>query len=374
MKNIKIQAGDDLDQALKSNREPGTEFRLSPGVHRTRGAFGFPEFDFCMLAPECTLAGAEPNKTVISVEKPLLYVGLNFTGYLECFTGGARTKGESTHITMRDLTLDLTQVHLPTVGLHIWSSRPTLENIRVKEVKGYRNWPTKPNEGFGILVNNSFYEREVGGGARVEGCYTEHPTLEDNGTQFENYSTGIYVGYVRGAAPLLTSKVEGCSTSGLDYHCGFAFNDHTDLLNCETHGARRAIFGDTGHVRCSTVKRLKAYDVGWALEFQDSVLGNRRHAIVIEESRFQFRHIDGWAQGILVVAENTHSTTEGVHVTCCTFIKPEVDGSLSKGRSRGAGARAIISSDNLWIGPWKTAECQTGAQPWVSPDSNATIS
>lgn len=363
MTTIRIPVGQLIDGYLGEYREPGTIFLLSRGTYYTKGAFAFPDNDLCMLAPGCSIVGEGSFGTRIELDAAFshVYKGQD-TVYVEALTAGSRTNGASDSIRMSGFTLSLRFSNLPTVGIHVWSGETTIEDVRVESVYGSRMAFGPVREGFGILVNNS--AGVIGthdGGNAIRGC-----TVDMRRVEGENYSTGIYMGTVRRfGIPLLRSIVTDCEVISVDGHCGLAFNDHVDIEKCHVHGVRRAIFADTSPIRNSRVQNVVAHDVGWAMELRSSKTEDVRCGILVERCFFSFRPVDGWSQAMLMSDDsNKGASMDAIAVDNCTFVQTP-GGNASKGRSNGSAIKAVISTNNRWLGNWQDPVIQNGAGRWV---------
>ena len=344
--HVRIPTGQSIDSYLRNHRSP-TVFHLEPGHYYTSGAFGFVDLDCCMLASECELIGAGKDATTIHLESPITYVKGENANYCEALTGGARKIGTAQRIRMQGFTLEQAIIR-PVVSIHIWADRSTVEDVRVNDVVGFRDWPTYPREGFGILMANSAEPGEINGGNRVSNCEVFQADIGK-----ENFSTGIYIGMIRNGRPMLRSRIENCAVLSFDGHAAYACNDDTDIIDCQSYGHRRAVFMDTGPVRCSAITRLHAQEIGWAMDLRQCKAGDIRQAITVKDSEFGFRTIDGHSQALLMddtagIAE----IAEGVIFRGCRFVAPaNSTGALSKGRVRGKGASAPKFEPSCeWIG------------------------
>jgi len=344
--HVRIPSETVIDDYLRAHREP-TVFHLNPGSYYTSGAFGFVDLDCCMLSSGCELIGAGSDETKILLDSPITHVNGENAYYCEALTGGARKVGSAAQIKMEGFTLEVPQV-CPVVAIHIWGELSTVQNVRVKGVSGNRDWPTYPREGFGILMANSAEPGEINGGNRVSNCEVFQADIGK-----ENFSTGIYIGMIRNGRPMLRSRIENCAVLSFDGHAAYAFNDDTDIIDCQSYGHRRAVFMDTGPVRCSAITRLHAQEIGWAMDLRQCKAGDIRQAITVADSEFGFRLIDGHAQAVLMddtagIAE----IAEGVTFRGCRFVAPaNSTGALSKGRVRGKGASAPKFEPSCeWIG------------------------
>jgi hypothetical protein len=344
---IEIPPGECIDPYLREFREPGTTFVLGVGEYTTRGCFDFPEHDLCMLAPGTRLEGAGINSTILNGTDPVLEHEGKPTGYAEILTGGARTTGYSSSIVVKGLSI-IAPSDITGVGLHLWTTQAVVEDVVVYNIFGDRNASSPVKEGFGILVNNSAELGGVDGGHRVLNCKVQLAYSDE-----ENYATAIFVGCVS-RGPLLRSYIENCIVLAKDAHAGYAFNDRTTIKDCEVVGCRRAVFVDTGPVRDSHIQGLDASRVAWALDLRG--VGERR-GITLTDSTFDFRALDGWAQGILVSDDESGAAANGIHVAGCTFLAP-AEGRASKARLRGKRVGDFTESGNLWVGGWEAPVIQ----------------
>ena len=361
MKTIIIPAGQSIDPYLKQNREPGTTFHLERGTYYTAGAFDFEAFDLCMLAPSCTLLGEGSTRTRIVLMNPKVTHGGKPTNYVEALTGGARSKGRSDAIFMSGFTLSMGEYTGPTVGVHVWSSGAVIRDLHVEDIVGYRTWPTHPNEGFGIILENAFESGPTfEGGGEITECKVIMKRVVG-----ENYSTGIAVGTVRRDVPLLTTVVSLCIVVAQDAHCGFAFSDHVDIQMCETYGTKRAIFADTKPIRNSRVIGMLAQDVGWAMELRGSGAKDVRSGIILKGCCFRFRHHEGYSQVLLLSDDSQDGSVpfQNIVLDDCTFI-PDLAGRGSMGRCSGPGVGEVQLIRNVWAGNWEGPVLQKNAAVW----------
>lgn len=360
MNTIHLVPGD-IDASLKTHRTPGTRFFLEPGVYTTRGAFGFPELDLCMLAPDCELRGAGVTRTTLRLVDPIQVHGGSPTGYVEVLTGGARRVGGSERLAMSGFTLDASGVTVPTVALHLWTSRATVQDVRVLGVVGSRVHPGPVKEGFGILLNSAA-EAEVDGGHLVERCAVHLAKVEG-----ENYATALFVGCPRRSVPLLRSTVRNSVCIGRVGHAAFAANDHTDIVECESHGFIRCFFCDTGPIRETAMHRVFADGVQWAIDVRVGQSGDERRGIRVLDSTFVFSaHQGEWVQAVLAAdeAEPKGTPIDNIEFVGCRFVARDTRGRASKGRTHGPGAGAIAMSGCRWIGDWESPVIQAGAEAW----------
>jgi hypothetical protein len=269
------------------------------------------------------------------------------TGYAEILTGGARTAGHSSSVSVKDISI-IAPSDITVVGLHLWTRQSIVEDVVVYNIFGDRGATGPVKEGFGILINNSSGLAGFDGGHRIFDCWVALAS-----TETENYSTAIFVGCVS-RGPMLRSRIENCVVIAKDAHAGYAFNDRTTIQNCEVVGCRRAVFVDTGPIRDSHINGLDASRVAWALDLRGT--GERR-GITLKDSTFDFRAVDGWAQGVLISDDDSGASASGVHVAGCTFIAPTV-GRASKARLRGKNVADFTESGNLWVGGWESPVIQ----------------
>jgi len=360
MNTIHLAPGE-IDAALRTHRLPGTRFVLEPGIYTTRGGFGFSELDLCMLAPNCEIIGAGAALTKIRLVDPVVTHNNSPTQYVEVLTGGARTKGGSEHLAMSGFTLDLTGTTVPTVGVHLWTSRAVIRDVRVVGVMGSRTHPGSVKEGFGILVNSA-NTGDFDGGHKVEDCAVHLAPTEG-----ENYTTALFVGCPRGSRPLLRSTVLRSVCVAKGGHAAFAANDHTDIIDCQAHGFIRCFFCDTGPIREITLRRMFADDVQWAMDVRVGSPGDERRGIVVEDSTFVFWAPDGqWVQAVLAADEAVPAGTplDDIEFIRCRFVARDGVRPASKGRTRGQRVGAIAVTDSRWVGPWQSPVVQDGAKAW----------
>ena len=347
---IEIPPGESIDRYLRDFRDPGTTFVLGAGEYTTAGCFDFPEHDLCMLAPECQMVGAGSGKTfLVGYGIETKHEGKP-TGYAEILTGGARTRNYSESIYVRGLSV-FADSGMPCVGLHLWSSRAYVDDVRAEDLHGYRDHAGPVKEAFGILINNSAGKPSADGGHLVRNCAVYLDPADS-----ENYTTAIFIGCVkRTGSPLLRSAGIGClAVADGDGHAAFAMNDRTTFIDCESVGFRRAVFVDTGPIRDSHILRMDATECGWALDLRGS--GERR-GITLQDSSFAFRDIDGWAQGLLVSDDDSGAPACGIHVEGCRFLAPGT-GRASVARLRGKNVEDFTEFRNLWAGKWEPSTIQ----------------
>jgi len=347
----------DLDPWLKHARTPGTVFRLGPGDFTTGGAFGFAEHDLCMLAPGCRLIGAGSLLTRIRLCQPVTEHGGIPTNYIESLTGGARTIGTSEHLEMSGFTLDLygVEMTMPRIGIHLWTSKATIRDVRVMGVRGMREWHGEVDEGFGILINNA-YSSDCDGGHRIKDC---HIALTE--PKHENYTTAMFVGCPKRAVEMLRSIVSDvrCVASGA--HAAFAANANTTFTNCEAHGFIRAFFCDTAAIQNVVIRNMLASGLSWGVHIEG---GSAIAGFAVHDSLFCFAaRPNDWAQAVRIESIASH----GVRFNNCEFFAGEEakkTGLASMGRTAGANTGAVEMHNCRWHGPWKPAVIQNGAGKW----------
>ena len=365
---VRIPAGDQFDHALRSNRRPGTRFVLDPGVHVTKGAWAFEEWDCCMLAPECEIVG--DRSTIALSNSPATKVDGKVAGYYEVLTAGARTKDHSDRISVRDVTIQCAKLDRnPVIGFHAWSSRVRLERVNVENVEGYRDHPGPVREGFGIIVNNAA-EATVDGGHEVVDC--EVQTVRSSRDLYVN---AVYVGPVLRENPMLFSRVARVRAVSFGAHAAFGLNDRTTFTDCDAHGFDRVFFSDTGSGSDVTMERIFASRCRWALSLEAQKETDSRERIVLRDSKFLFVSGSGWSQAVLLVDAMNAGVPAGavmrdIGVSGCQFVAGGIN--ASKGRSRGPRIGAVRSAGNTWTGPsgdefktWNDPVLQDGAAPWL---------
>lgn len=354
-----------LDSVLRNNRQPGTTFRLLEGEYTTQGGFAFESNDLCVLAPGCFLIGAGSGRTRIKARNVDTKIGGKDAQYVELLTGGARTKGWSRALGMDGFTLDCSEIKVPTVAIHTYSTCTTIKDVVVEDVMGTRSWPGDVDEGFGILVNNSA-EADVDGGNSIDGCTVITRALSAG----ENYTTAVYMGCVKRPGVLhMHNHVRNVRVlAPTPAHAGFGVNDRTTIEDCEVHGFVRAIFCDTGNGSDVLIRNMKAWDCTWALDFravEESVLRTRT---VIADSQFVFKQAGPteWVQAVLLEAV-PNAYIEQVRLQRCTFVARGI--LASKARLRGHGVADVYEEECTWIGnpdhPWQDAVVQEGAEPMI---------
>lgn len=364
MTTVQIPPGRNLDPYFRSLRALGTTFILGAGTYTTQGCFAFSDLDCCGMAPGTSLIGAGRDHTKIILTNPVLEHRGEKTGYTEALMGGAREVGASPILHLEGFTLDLGTPSVPTIGIHLWTSKATVRSVTVKGVFGDREAKSQCKEGFGILVNSS-HEALFDGSHDVDDCkviMSEHPR--------ENYSCGIYVGCVRRDVPLLRSRIRSCSVQGgigTASHAAFAANDLTTIESCRARKVLRAFFCDTAPVRDVEITNLVAEDIQWAVDLRVAKEGDVRSKFVVRDSHFYFRvPPSGWAQALLASDESGKAPT---HIEDLVFESCLFDGTgiaqASKGRTRGARAGAVHALNCVWVGEWQAPITQENAKEWV---------
>ena len=61
---------------------------------------------------------------------------------------------------------------------------------------------------------------------------------------------------------------------------------------------------------------------------------------------------------------NKGASMDAIAVDNCTFVQM-AGGNASKGRSNGSAIKAVISTNNRWLGNWQDPVIQNGAGRWV---------
>jgi hypothetical protein len=354
---ITIEPGAQIDEVLKANRAPGTQFRLLPGNYRTQGCFAFDEHDLCMLAPGCSLIGAGSDVTCITLERPVLEHKGEPTKYTEIVTGGARTLGHSHGVAASGFSIS-NPWQIPTVGVHLWTARARMEDIAVNDTWGDREWPGEVKEGFGILAEDTKAEGQSQGGHRLKNCRVK-AVSQPLGR--ESYITGIYASSLDPASEM--THVRDCSVVGPvtgKAHAGFAFNCNTTLIDCEVVNCIRAVFMDTGAVvQNGLIIRMRATGVSWGLDIRAVDSGDIRANVLVSDSHFVFGDAggDGWAQVVLLSddAKKKGATFWGIDFKECRFVSP-ARGRASMGRHLGPKVEPATFMSCRWAGPvaWET--------------------
>ncbi len=243
---IRVRDAREFDDVL---RRPGVHrFVLLPGTYETRGAWAFPERDFCSLGANCQLIGlAGSNATTIRLALDFESRVATPTGpvpaqTVEVFIAGSRS-GRSDHLKIEGITFDC-DCPLPVVGVHAFTSRAHLRDVRVVRLWG--DW-NKTLESFGILVNNC-KSPILNGGHVIEDCRVEQ-------VRPGTYITGLYCGVVDTGVPLETSHIVRCWVRSeippgttKRSHAAFAANLRTRIVGCQSEGFARWFFCDTGDV------------------------------------------------------------------------------------------------------------------------------
>jgi len=363
MTTIEIPPGP-IDHHLKKNRNPGTTFALLPGVYTTRGIFDYAEeFDFCMLAPGCSIQGHGP-KTEIRIENPVLFHRGNPTGYTEVLTGGAKSKPGVGNpcVSIRDLNIDASlSGDVAGIGIHLWGEQCVVDNVVVRGIFGNRN-AQSPSEGFGILINSpEFTSSGVQGANTISNCAVLLASTDD-----ENYSTGIYMGVVRNSKTA-RSRIFNCicsPESGIGRgHAAFAANDHVDIINCSALRFIRAFFCDTRSMRNIVIQNMFAQGIDWALDIrvgQGSQISNMEFRDCVFD--FEPSGLD-YAQAIRMEdIGDGQNLIAGIYFNRSTFTTNAFNASM--GRTRGPLVSAPEFRECRWIGRWQLPVTQEGAEPW----------
>lgn len=379
MSTIYISEFGGFDAALKANRRPGTRFILGPGTYSTKGAWAFQEFDFCMLAPECSIEGDPNGGTLLELVEPVdsYTVGniLQEPRYYEVLTGGARKVGNSNSITVRNLTIEtLNSNYWPVVGLHVWTNQATIQGICVLNCWGHKSFIGQCREGFGIIVNNPSVQTLNGnfGGHLITDCTVyASPKYEYSN---DLYVTGIYLGcYTDPVATLMLSVVHNCRVVGRSnarVHCGYGFNCRVEFVDCVGYYCDSLFFTDTGFGEYVRIKYCTGFDLIRAFEL---MLGKEAfwRDIEVKDSTFCFRNVasHNWVQAVLLRAgldaeSPSERPIEDVRFLNCRFSSPNQTNS-SQGRARGPMIQPVTFLNCTWVGNWSPPVYQNGAQPWI---------
>ena len=364
MTTVEIPPGP-IDPYLRALRDPGTTFLLRDGRYQTRGCFGFSDLDFCMLAPGCSLVGMGVERSFISVESPILEYEDRRTEYFEALTGGARSRGESSCVLLSDFTISMGFQRVPSVGIHLWTSRASVKRVAVDRVWGDRDHAGPVKEGFGILINSS-HAAAFDGGHIVEDCGVSFAE-----SARENYGTGIFIGCVRRSVPMLGSRVRGATLITLGSstaHAAIAGNDDVQFSDIRIAGRWvRAFFCDTGPVRRVDVSRVVADTVQWALDVRVAQPGDVREQITIRDSQFYFAvpTSGGWVQALLAADESGPAATpiQEIVFENCRFDARGIP-LASAGRTRGPAVGPVVMRNCQWVGAWQSPIQQMSAKPW----------
>lgn len=338
-----------FDEVLGNERDAGTVFELEPREwYSTRGMRAFSSLDYCGLAPGCTLRG---NGATLALVAPAS------EAQTEVLTGGSRSSECSDPVVVSDLNI-VTDPTRPTVGLHIWGAGTRVSRVNVSGVYGSRLLSV-PNEGFGIILNNSGTADGFDGDCRIEDCSV--------GAVTNAYACAIYLGVEqRAGSTLRPSRVSGCNTyvsGGGKSHCGFGVNSRTEILDCTSQGFTRPFFSDTGSGADSTIARCSAWDVDVAVELQ--ALGSDfRSGLVVRDCFFRFgTPAGGYVAGAVFVG-----AVSGVEIIDCVF-----EGSAAvpsyKGSGNGASCGPVrVSASTAWRGPsvWQAPQLANGAAAWIT--------
>lgn len=352
-----------LDQALRNNRNPDTTFVLEEGIYTTQGGFAFESCDMCMLAPGCGIIGRGKDRTYIKVHNVDTKVGNVDAKYSELLTGGARTQGSSDSLTLEGFTLDASAVKVPTVGIHLYTSRARVRDVAIVSVWGSRDWPGQVKEGFGLLINNAA-EARVDGGHSVHGV-----EVATRGLLGENYVTAVYVGCdQRINIPLLFSEVRHTRAVAMgEAHAGYGIGNNLIMVGCEAHGFTRAIFCDTTSSQDVLISEFRGMNCLWALDLRTVEEGNVRARILLEDSKFIFKETTEYNQALRLESADG-SYISDIELRRCEFMANSV--LTSKGRSNGSGVGPVTDRGCVWRHnpkktPWFEPTIQNGASQWI---------
>jgi len=223
---------------------------------------------------------------------------------------GARV-GQSDHLRVEGITLDCT-CNLPVRGLHVYSSRAQIRDVRVTNIWG--DWVTR-EEGFGILVNNS-PKSVINGGHVIEECRVEQ-------VRPGAYMNGIYCGVEDSNVPIELSHVSRCwvsspiPASGKRSHAAYAANHRTRFVGCHAEGFDRWFFCDTNDVSdvnidgCTGTFSYCAIDLPGFPSNRNPI--RKRSNIRIVNSTFDCaRPSDNHA--ILLLAQDTSPTSDVIQI------------------------------------------------------------
>lgn len=251
-----------IDDYLKNYRYP-CRFILQNGKYTTRGIWNFfPNFDGCMLPPGSELIGQGSALTQLELSNTVNVVNNQNALYHTVLTAGNRTAGSkvlpANYCRISGITIEC-ECKLPVIGIQIWSSNVTMEDVVVKNIQG--DFPSRM-EGFGILVNNSGTENEFDGGHILRDCKVY--------SKPNSYVTAIYVGCLKRKIPLETSVIENCkslcyfSTGNSHSHAAFGINSNLIMNNCESCGFDNVVFNDTGDTENVQINNGMFKNVGYA--------------------------------------------------------------------------------------------------------------
>ncbi len=338
-----------FDETLAANRMPGTVFELEPrSWYFTRGMRAFLDFDYCSLAPGCSLVGngATLQLTADAAE-----------AQTEVLTGGSRSFTCPHPVEVSDLKI-VSDITRPTVGLHIWGGGARVNRVDVSGIWGDRNL-SAPNEGFGIIVNNAGESSDFDGGSTVENCSV---SVESGA-----YACAIYLGVEqRAGATLRPSRVEDCNvfvSGGGVSHAGFGINSRTTIRDCTSQGFTRPFFSDTGSGSDSRIQWCSAWDVDIAVELQ--ALGDTfRSGLLVQDCQFHFRSSPpgGYVAGAVFVGP-----VSGVELRDCVFEGAGLVVPAYKGSGNGAACGPVrVSASTQWLGAtWQAPQLANGAAAWI---------
>lgn len=292
-RKVIIPSGRSIDAYLRRLRH-NTDFILQSGDYWSCGGAAFAEYDFCMVAPGCSLTGA-----VDSIGGPVSTIHFSDGGYstvgtqqFECLTAGSRS-GRSDRVSVESVVLQCPTSpqtrELGLVGLHVWSDSGIVRNVTIDGVCGTRRIGGGQREGFGLLVNASGAP-DVVGGFDVDRVRVTARDPVDSGTKDdENYVTGLFVGLKRlSGAPDTRNRVSCCTVSNAGTrpaHAAFAFYDDVDASGITNRGHfSRSIFCDTGGGRGVHIRGAYLNAAAVAVDLSGG-LGDYWYDFVMERSR-----------------------------------------------------------------------------------------
>lgn len=319
---VKLPAGTFLDPHLKAHRG-GTRFELEDGTYYCGTGWAFDkDFDHVCLGPECELIGNGANRTIIELHAQPGNIPKG-ARQVEGFTCGVRSfrPAEGTSNTIRGVTFLLAESmasdyeDLGLIGLHAWSYRVTLDDVRVIGVQGNRK---TGNEGFGILVNGVGENgKRTGGGSRITNCRVYAR---------KGYVCGVYVGY---DVPVLPSSVSDVivgftpMASEEVAHAAFGTNGGVFWSELRNIGRwERAVFCDTGGGQGTLISNSRLQAERVLVEFR-GCSGMAWRDIVIQDSILETTPLAGrkYAAGLVLACDGPApgATFENVLIRGCTM-------------------------------------------------------
>ena len=305
MKTIMPEPFTDLTDLFRQNR-CNTRFVLKAGKYTCQSLRSFQDLDWCVLGNDCELIGAGSDATSIEMEDPS--EDQVSPSQIEWLTAGSRL-GNSHYSTVMGLTV-IIPIYYPEpkavtghVGVHIWSDRCQVGDLRILNVSGAREKSGAPSsEGFGLLVNQSGVPAVVGGseinGVRVFNAITKRD---------ENYVCAVYVGY---KTPKLRSNlrnVEIANTGTKPAHAALGVNGMVSASGIRASGKwNRGIYCDVTGGSCTTISDSDFEVERVGIEFRGGA-DVRWENITVSGSRFRIAPRGGAYGALLVLADDSQA-------------------------------------------------------------------